>query len=130
MIVVDSSAVMSVLLDEEQGDLVLSAISSCEVLHAPALLPYEVLNVGAGALRRRKGGGPAHAAGDAVLVALADRIRALTRQAVRVTLAAEGEGSARRLRDVLAGEGIDDLAPFDAEAFVDGLLGLAREEAA
>ena len=42
--------------------------------------------------------------------ALADRIRALTRQGVRVTLTAEGEGSARRLRDVLAGEGVDDVA--------------------
>lgn len=33
------------------------------------------------------------------------------------------------VRFVGLGEGIDDLAPFDAESFVDGLLGLAREEA-
>ncbi len=39
--------------------------------------------------------------------ALADRIRALIRNEHRVVLAAEGEGSARRLADVLVGEGID-----------------------
>src|SRR6478752_5822851 len=41
--------------------------------------------------------------------ALAERIRALVRAEHRVVLAAEGEGSARRLADVLAGEGIDAL---------------------
>ncbi len=41
--------------------------------------------------------------------ALAERIRALTRRNDRVVLAAEGAGSARRLVDVLAGEGIDAL---------------------
>jgi transcription-repair coupling factor (superfamily II helicase) len=41
--------------------------------------------------------------------ALADRIRALVRAEHRVVLAAEGEGSARRLADVLSGEGIDAL---------------------
>ncbi len=39
--------------------------------------------------------------------ALAERIRALTRREDRVVLAAEGAGSAHRLVDVLAGEGID-----------------------
>ncbi len=39
--------------------------------------------------------------------ALAERVRALIRAEHRVVLAAEGEGSARRLADVLAGEGID-----------------------
>ena len=39
--------------------------------------------------------------------ALAERIRALVRSQHRVVLAAEGEGSARRLADVLAGEGVD-----------------------
>ena len=39
--------------------------------------------------------------------ALAERIRQLVRKQHRVVLAAEGEGSARRLADVLAGEGID-----------------------
>jgi transcription-repair coupling factor (mfd) len=39
--------------------------------------------------------------------ALAERIRALVRSKHRVVLAAEGEGSARRLADVLAGEGVD-----------------------
>ncbi|MEP6625674.1 MAG: transcription-repair coupling factor [Acidimicrobiia bacterium] len=39
--------------------------------------------------------------------ALAERIRVLLRSEHRVVLAAEGEGSARRLADVLAGEGID-----------------------
>ena len=39
--------------------------------------------------------------------ALAERIRALLRAEHRVVLAAEGEGSARRLADVLSGEGID-----------------------
>ena len=34
------------------------------------------------------------------------------------------------VRFVGLGEGIDDLAPFDAESFVDGLLGLSREETA
>ncbi len=41
--------------------------------------------------------------------ALAERIRQLVRHQHRVVLAAEGEGSARRLADVLAGEGIDVL---------------------
>ncbi len=39
--------------------------------------------------------------------ALAERIRQLVRNQHRVVLAAEGEGSARRLADVLAGEGVD-----------------------
>ncbi|MEO6469789.1 MAG: DEAD/DEAH box helicase, partial [Acidimicrobiia bacterium] len=41
--------------------------------------------------------------------ALAERIRQLVRNEHRVVLAAEGEGSARRLADVLAGEGVDVL---------------------
>ena len=41
--------------------------------------------------------------------ALAERIRSLQRSGHRVVLAAEGEGSARRLADVLAGEGVDAL---------------------
>ncbi len=41
--------------------------------------------------------------------ALADRIRALVRAEHRVVLAAEGEGSARRLADVLSGEGVEAL---------------------
>ena len=41
--------------------------------------------------------------------ALAERIRALLRAEHRVVLAAEGEGSARRLAEVLTGEGIDAL---------------------
>ncbi len=41
--------------------------------------------------------------------ALADRIRALVRAEHRVVLAAEGEGSARRLAEVLSGEGVDVL---------------------
>ncbi len=41
--------------------------------------------------------------------ALAERIRSLMRSEHRVVLAAEGEGSARRLADVLAGVGIDAL---------------------
>ena len=39
--------------------------------------------------------------------ALAERIRQLVRNEHRVVIAAEGDGSARRLADVLAGEGID-----------------------
>jgi transcription-repair coupling factor (superfamily II helicase) len=41
--------------------------------------------------------------------ALADRIRTLLRADHRVVLAAEGDGSARRLAEVLGGEGIDAL---------------------
>ena len=39
--------------------------------------------------------------------ALARRLRALAGEGYRVVLAAEGTGSAQRLRDVLAGEGVD-----------------------
>jgi len=56
--------------------------------------------------------------------ALAARIRSLTNNGIAVTLAAEGEGSARRLRDVLAGEGIDDIvivvAPLERGVVVAG----------
>ncbi|MGQ0803571.1 MAG: transcription-repair coupling factor [Actinomycetota bacterium] len=40
---------------------------------------------------------------------LANRLRALRRDGFRVVLAAEGAGSAERLRDVLAGEGVVDV---------------------
>ncbi|MGI8797057.1 MAG: transcription-repair coupling factor [Acidimicrobiia bacterium] len=40
---------------------------------------------------------------------LANRLRALGRDGFRVVLAAEGAGSAQRLRDVLAGEGVVDV---------------------
>jgi transcription-repair coupling factor (superfamily II helicase) len=45
---------------------------------------------------------------------LANRLRALRRDGFRVVLAAEGAGSAQRLRDVLAAEGVVDVEIVDA----------------
>lgn len=57
MIVVDSSAVLSVLLGEREGDAAMGAITAEDALCAPALLPYEVLNVAGMAIGRRPDGG-------------------------------------------------------------------------
>ncbi len=50
--------------------------------------------------------------------ALAQRLRALTNDGYRVVLAAEGEGSAARVREVLANEGIDASAGAPAPGVV------------
>jgi transcription-repair coupling factor (superfamily II helicase) len=50
--------------------------------------------------------------------ALARRLRALASEGYRVVLAAEGSGSAQRLHDILAGEGIDAGAGEPAESAI------------
>lgn len=56
MIVLDSSAVLSVLLDEEHGDAVEGLMAGHTTLCAPALLAYEVTNI-LSLHRRRTGDG-------------------------------------------------------------------------
>lgn len=60
MIVLDSSAVLSVLLDEQHGDDVERVMGAHSLLCAPALLAYEVANIVS--LRRRRSGADVEAA--------------------------------------------------------------------
>jgi predicted nucleic acid-binding protein len=52
--IVDSSAILAILLREPDGRVVFRAIEECDSLVAPALLPYEVTNgLRAAVVRRR-----------------------------------------------------------------------------
>jgi predicted nucleic acid-binding protein len=54
VIVVDSSAMIAVLLREDHAKQVLESLDGIESLAAPAMMPYEVLNALHSAVRRRR----------------------------------------------------------------------------